>query len=84
MAEPRPRGPFGKVHTVPGTAMGRGDGHEEREISLSEAQERWTQMKTGLEAMRRIWAECGSFSLDPASEQATVSADPLSQARRGP
>lgn len=24
LAEPRPRGPLRKVHTVPGTAMGRG------------------------------------------------------------
>lgn len=67
-----------------GLRWGGDCGHEEKEISPSEAQESWTQMKTGLDTQRRIWAECGSFILDPASDQATVSADPLPQARRGP
>lgn len=55
-----------------------------RKRSPSEAWESRTQMKTGLEDMRRVWAEGGSSILDPASSQATVSADPLPQARRGP
>lgn len=58
--------------------MRRGLGHEEEELSPSESRESGTQVKTGFEAVRRSWSECGSSVPDPAVEGSQdVSADPL-------